>query len=223
MKINDVILIVVFAFCYMLSNTGCTKDTEPDPEKEKEIEEEEEISDTIPVLTVPYINESDVTYIQPFGIPLTFGENDVRPHAAVDFGCNDGVEFTASSSGVLGNIWLNYPHSYQFNIIINDRYTLHYCMEPENISTLNDTEKLDAIYFSPGDSIKKGQTVCKMVGGAGHLDWGLIKDNERICPACYLPDSEYHRINALFKDLPRTYEGYENLCPDNGYHTNPRP
>ena len=218
MKAHKIILIITFLFCFILLNTRCTEDTKQDPE-----EEEEESADEIPVLTVPYIDESDVTYIQPFGVPLDFGDNDIRPHAAVDFGCDDGVEFKASASGVLGNIWLNYPHSYQFNIEINDQYIVHYCMEPVNISLLNDAEKLDAIYFSPGDSIEKGQTICKMVGGPGHLDWGLIKDDERICPACYLPDSEYVRINALFKKLPGTFEGYENLCPDNGYHSNPRP
>jgi len=108
------------------------------------------------------------------------------------------------------------------DIIVNDKYVVHYCMEPVNISSLSDEEKLAAIYYSPGDSVKKGQIVCKMIGGPGHLDWGLIKDNERICPACYLPDTEYDSINTFFKSLPGSYEGYENLCPDNSYHTNPR-
>lgn len=75
-------------------------------------------------------------------------------------------------------------------------------MEPINISSLSDKENLAAIYFSPGDSVKKGQLVCKMVGGGGHLDWGLIKDGERICPACFLSDLEYIEVNALFKKLP---------------------
>lgn len=222
MKTHAIILIITISFCFMLLNAGCTEDTKPEPEKEKE-KEEEKTSDTIPILTVPYINESDVTYIQPFGVPLDFGNNDIRPHAAIDFGCDDGIEFKASASGILGNIWLNYPHSYQFNIVIDDQYIVHYCMEPGNISVLNDAEKLEAIYFSPGDTILRGQKVCIMAGGPGHLDWGLIKDNERICPACCLPDSEYVSMNTLFKKLPGTFEGYENLCPDNGYHTNPRP
>ncbi|MFO7890884.1 MAG: hypothetical protein R6V04_11155 [bacterium] len=95
-------------------------------------------------------------------------------------------------------------------------------MEPGNIGSLTDEDKLAAIYFSPGDHIEKGQKVCIMDGGAGHLDWGLIIDNERICPACYLSDEEYTRANDLFKNLPGTYEGYDNLCPDNECHSNPR-
>ncbi len=216
MKLPGIILNIVFALCILQFSTGCREDKNPGPEEEK-------TADSVPVLTVPYIDESDVTYIQPFGVPIDFGDNDIRPHAAIDFGCDDGVEFKASASGVLGNIWLDYPHSYQFNIQFNNQYIVHYCMEPVNISLLSDAEKLDAIYFSPGDSVKKGQILCKMVGGPGHLDWGLIKNDERICPVCYLPDSEYVRINALFRKLPGTFEGYENLCPDNGYHTNPRP
>ena len=120
MKAHKIILIITFLFCFILLNTRCTEDTKQDPE-----EEEEESADEIPVLTVPYIDESDVTYIQPYGVPLDFGDNDIRPHAAVDFGCNDGVEFKASASGVLGNIWLEYPHSYQFNIEINDQYIVN--------------------------------------------------------------------------------------------------
>ncbi|MFO7890885.1 MAG: hypothetical protein R6V04_11160 [bacterium] len=84
-----------------------------------------ESNNTTPSFIVPFINDSDVTYIQPFGVPLDFGEGNIRPHAAVDFGCEDGVEFIASASGTLGDIWLNYPHSYQFNIVINDKYTLY--------------------------------------------------------------------------------------------------
>jgi hypothetical protein len=95
-------------------------------------------------------------------------------------------------------------------------------MEPVNISSLSDEDKLDAIYFSQGDSIKEGQKICKMVGGEGHLDWGLIRDDERVCPACHLSDTDYINVNTLFKKLPRSFEGYDNLCPDNSYHTNPR-
>ena len=181
-----------------------------------------EPADSPPSLIVPYFNTSNVTYIQPFGVPLDFGGGDIRPHAAVDFGCGDGVEFVASASGTLGNIWLEYPHSYQFNIIINDKYIVHYCMEPVNIASLSDADKLAAIYFSIGDPIEQGQKICKMVGGPGHLDWGLIKDDERVCPACYLSAEEYNNVNTLFKSLPGTFEGYDNLCPDNTYHTNPR-
>ena len=178
---------------------------------------------TPPDLDVPYIKESDVTYIQPFGVPLDFGGGDIRPHVAIDFGCEDGVEFLASASGTLGTIWLNYPHSYQFNIVINDKYIVHYCMEPINIKSLTDEEKMAAIYFRPGEHIEKGQKICKMAGGPGHLDWGFIVDNERVCPACHLSDEVYTKLNNLFKSLPGSYEGYDNLCPNNYYHTNPRP
>jgi hypothetical protein len=95
-------------------------------------------------------------------------------------------------------------------------------MEPVNIASLTDDEKVAAIYFSPGDQIEKDQVVCKMIGGGGHLDWGLIIDGERVCPACNLPDDEYAKINTLFKTLSMNFEGYDNLCPDNSYHTNPR-
>jgi hypothetical protein len=173
-------------------------------------------------LSAPFIDASDLTYIQPFGVPLDFGDT-IMPHAAVDFGCADQTEFKASASGILGNIWLEYEHSYQFNIIVDDRHIVHYCMEPGHIELLSDEDKLAAIYFSPGQPIEKDQKVCKMVGGDGHLDWGLIIDDERVCPACYLSDEEYASVNALFKNLPGQYEGYDNLCPDNGYHTNPRP
>lgn len=218
MRLTDIILNIAFVLCLISFINGCKEDALSVPP------EEENTADTMPpALTVPYIDETDVNYIQPFGVPLDFGNNDIRPHAAVDFGCEDSIEFKASATGIIGNIWLNYPYSYQFNIEINDHYIVHYCMEPGQISSLSDAEKLDAIYFSPGDSVRKGQKVCIMAGGKGHLDWGLIKDGERICPACYLPDSEYNRINALFRKLPGIYEGYENLCPDNGYHTNPRP
>ena len=87
----------VLFFCDGIKNPSDTTQKEP--------------TDTPPSLIVPYINTSDVTYIQPFGVPLDFGGGDIRPHAAVDFGCDDGVEFIASASGILGNIWLNYPHS----------------------------------------------------------------------------------------------------------------
>ncbi len=221
MKVPDIILYIIL-FLAIIINSRCTKNQhENEPEGPADTNSENLIP-SAPVLCVPYINESDVTYIQPFGVLIDFGDGDMRPHAAVDFGCNDGVEFKASESGTLGNIWLEYPHSYQFNIIINDKYIVHYCMEPVNISSLSDEQKLDAIYFSPGDSVEKGQKVCKMVGGPGHLDWGLIKDDVRICPACYLTDAEYTGVNTLFKSLPGSFEGYENLCPDNSYHTNPR-
>jgi len=177
---------------------------------------------SVPILIVPFINDNDITYIQPFGIPLDFGEGDIRPHAAVDFGCGDGVEFIASASGTLGDIWLNYPHSYQFNIVINDKYTIHYCIEPINISSLSDKDKLNAIYFEPDDHIEKGEKICIMAGGGGHLDWGFMIDGERVCPACHLSDEEYNRANELYKSFPGTFEGYVNLCPDNEYHTNPR-
>lgn len=208
---------LVFAVLLMVINLGCQKPSESLTETQTEIPES-----TTVVLSVPYIHEADVTYIQPFGVPLDFGD-EIRPHAAVDFGCPDQTEFKASASGVLGNIWLNYPHSYQFNIVIDDRTIVHYCMEPGRIELLDDDDKLAAIYFSPGEPIEKDQKVCKMVGGDGHLDWGLIVDNERVCPACCLSDAAYDSVNALFKSLPGQYEGYDNLCPDNVYHTNPRP
>jgi hypothetical protein len=222
LRVISKILYILLCLSIIIANSRCTSD-EPENEPEETPDTTaENLTDTTPVLCLPYINESDITYIQPFGVLIDFGDNDMRPHAAVDFGCNDGVEFKASESGTLGSIWLEYSHSYQFNIIINDKYIVHYCIEPVNISSLTDKEKLAAIYFSPGDSVKKEQIVCKMVGGPGHLDWGLIKDNERVCPACYLPDEEYASVNALFKSLPGSYEGYGNLCPDNSYHTNPR-
>jgi hypothetical protein len=174
-------------------------------------------------LGIPYIKESDVSYIQPFGVPLDFGGGDIRPHEAIDLGCDDGVEFIASATGTLGNIWLNYPHSYQFNIVINENYIIHYCIEPINIESLSDEEKLAAIYFQPGDFIEKGQKIAKMVGGGGHLDWGLIVNDERVCPACHLSDEVYTNLNDLFQSLPGSYDGYESLCPNNSYHTNPRP
>ena len=205
--------ILIFILCLTVLYCCCRKSP---------TDNETETKDSPPVLSVPYLDETDVTYIQPYGVPLDFGNGDIRPHMAVDFGCNDGVEFKASASGILGNIWLNYPHSYQFNIVINDEYTVHYCMEPVNISSLSEKDKLDAIYFSPGDSIAEGQKICKMVGGEGHLDWGLIINDERVCPACFLSDTGYYNINTLFKNLPRSFEGYDNLCPDNSYHTNPR-
>ncbi len=176
-----------------------------------------------PQLIVPYLDSAQVTYIQPFGVPLDFGGGDIRPHAAVDFGCPDSVEFRASASGILGDIWLNYPHSYQFNIVVNDSYVVHYCMEPVNIADLTDQEKMDAIYFAPGDSVHQGESICIMAGGGGHLDWGLIRGNERICPACYLTDEQYTEVNAIFHSRHVTFEGYNNLCPDNQYHENPRP
>jgi hypothetical protein len=213
MKKTRIILYTAFALCFIsiircCKNPADTASTEPE--------------NTPPVLIVPYKSASDVTYIQPFGVPLDFGGGDIRPHEAVDFGCSDGIEFVASASGTLGNIWLNYPHSYQFNVVIDDEHIVHYCMEPVNIASLSDEDKLAAIYFSPGDPIEKGQKVCKMVGGGGHLDWGLIIDGKRVCPACHLSDEEYLKINSLFKILPGTYEGYDNLCPNNSYHTNPR-
>lgn len=222
MEVPDKISWIILLFSLLIISSRCTKNQQENEPEELADTTSGNQTDLTPVLCVPYINEYDITYIQPFGILLHFGDNDIRPHAAVDFGCDDSVEFKASASGTLGNIWLDYPHSYQFNIIINDKYVVHYCMEPINISLLSDEEKLEAIYFSPGDSIEKGQLICKMVGGGGHLDWGLIIDNERVCPACYLPDTEYAGINTLFKNLPGSYEGYENLCPDNTYHTNPR-
>jgi hypothetical protein len=210
-------------FLSMIITGRCTKDQQKNIPDEPADTNSVHLSDSVPDICVPYISENDVTYIQPFGVLLDFGGGDMRPHAAIDFGCGDSVEFRAGATGVLGSIWLEYPHSYQFNIVINDRLIVHYCLEPVNISSLSDEEKLDAIYFSPGDSVKKGQIICKMVGGGGHLDWGLIIDDERVCPACYLIDADYEQLNNLFKALPDSYEGYENLCPDNGYHTNPRP
>ncbi len=221
MKVLNKILYIIL-FLVIIINNRCTKNQHENDIEEPADTTSENLSDTTLILCLPYINESDISYIQPFGVLLHFGENNIRPHAAVDFGCDDGVEFKASESGILGNIWLEYSNSYQFSIIINDKYIVHYCMEPVNISSLSDEQKLEAIYFSPGDSVEKGQVVCKMAGGPGHLDWGLIKDNERICPACHLPDAEYSGVNTLFKSLPGSYEGYENLCPDNSYHTNPR-
>jgi len=113
MKNTRIIRYTAFAFCFIIiirccKNPADTASTKPE--------------NTPPVLMVPYINGSDVTYIQPFGVPLDFG------------------------------------------------------------------------------------------GG----------DGKRICPACHLSDEEYLKVNSLFKILPGTYEGYDNLCPNNSYHTNPR-
>jgi hypothetical protein len=222
MKLHLIILFSEFIFCLIIINSGCSENSTENPPEGPGDTTSNEPTDIPFVLSIPYIDESDVTYIQPFGVPLDFGDGDIRPHAAIDFGCNDSVEFKASASGILGDIWLNYPHSYQFNIVINDKYIVHYCIEPVNISSLSDEDKLDAIYFSPGDSIKEGQKICEMVGGEGHLDWGLIRDDERVCPVCHLSDTDYINVNTLFKKLPRSFEGYDNLCPDNSYHTNPR-
>ena len=206
---------IVFAVCLILITSGCKKK----PTQSEPVSNDGESPP--PVLILPYIHDADITYMQPFGVPLDF-DGEIRPHAAVDFGCPDSTEFIASVSGTLGNIWLEYAHSYQFNIVVDDKNVVHYCIEPSNIHLLSDAEKLAAVYFSPGDTIEKGEKVCMMVGGGGHLDWGLIIDNERVCPACYLSDDDYAKANTLFKALPGSYEGYENLCPDNGYHTNPR-
>ena len=222
MKLRLVISYIALVFCLIIIGIGCTDDITDDSTEEPEDTLSDDQEDITPILGIPYINEHDITYIQPFGVPLDFGNGDIRPHAAVDFGCNDSVEFFASATGILGNIWLNYEHSYQFNIVINDKYIVHYCMEPVNISSLSDEDKLAAIYFSPGDSVEEGQKICMMVGGGGHLDWGLIKDGERICPACYLSDTDYFHVNTLYRNLPVSFEGYDNLCPDNSYHTNPR-
>jgi hypothetical protein len=205
--------IIIFVLCLMVMYGKCGKNP---------VDNETETGDSPPVLSVPYLDETDVTYIQPYGVPLDFGNGDIRPHMAVDFGCNDGVEFKASASGTLGNIWLEYTHSYQFNIIIDDKYIVHYCIEPIHIAALSDSEKIAAIYFSPGEKIEKDQIICKMVGGGGHLDWGLIFNDERICPACYLSDEDYTRTNTLFKSQGAVFEGYDNLCPENTYHANPR-
>jgi len=212
MKPARIITYIAFAVYFRIISRGCKKPTESvtkDPESAP------------PALSVPYSNDADITYMQPFGVPLDF-DGEIRPHAAVDFGCQDSTEFLASVSGTLGNVWLEYTHSYQFNIVVDDKYIVHYCMEPVDIDLLSDEDKLAAVYFSPGDYIEKGQKVCKMVGGGGHLDWGLIIDDERVCPACYLSVEDYAKANTLFKSLPGSYEGYDNLCPDNGFHTNPR-
>jgi hypothetical protein len=177
MKRSPKIICTTLAVCLIVFLGGCQQSTESSPESQNGVQES-----TPPVLSLPYMDDADVTYIQPFGIPLDFGDT-IRPHAAVDFGCPDQTEFKASASGVLGNIWLNYPHLYQFNIVVDDQTVIHYCMEPGHIELLDDADKLAAIYFAPGEPIKKNKKVCQMVGGDGHLDWGLIVDNERVCPA----------------------------------------
>ena len=118
MKVLNKILYIIL-FLVIVINNRCIKNQHENDTEEPADTTSENLTDSLPVLCLPYISESDVTYIQPFGVPLHFGENDIRPHAAVDFGCNDGVEFKASESGILGNIWLEYSHSYQFNIIVD--------------------------------------------------------------------------------------------------------
>ncbi|MEX2721386.1 MAG: M23 family metallopeptidase [Candidatus Wukongarchaeota archaeon] len=188
---------------------------------EKESEEDADI--VPPVLTVPYVYEENITSVQPYGVPIKYGEGDFRPHLAVDFAGPNGTLFKASAVGVVGNLWLvEYGQTYQLNIIINEKYTLHYCFEPFYDMTVE--EKLDSIFVRAGDHVEVNQTigVLRSQGGASHLDWGLLVKNEtsnqydRVDPALYMSDQAYENANNLYHQHPAGpgLEEWPDLCPN---------
>jgi hypothetical protein len=211
----SVVILSVF-FAYVIIETGFFDSSEKDSDEEPDII-------TPPVLTVPYLYEENITSVQPYGVLINYGDDDWRPHLAIDFAGPNGTLFKASAAGEIGTLWLvEYGQTYQLNILINEKYILHYCFEP--FYDMTEEEKLASIFVRPGDHVEVNQTigVLRSQGGAAHLDWGFIVKNEttneydRIDPGLYMSDQAYENANNLYHLHPAGpgLEEWPNLSPN---------
>jgi hypothetical protein len=147
-------------------------------------------------LLTPYKNEADMDpRINPFS----------SSHSGLDFWPNgEGRSFQAVSPGKVEWVKrekLDTTNNYQVNILIryNNTYHLNYVFEPmTNLESDGDIQ-LSLIHVKAGDTLKAGDIIGELnVKNTGsHVDFGVIKNWNRICPYPYFSEAAKASIERL--------------------------
>jgi hypothetical protein len=167
------------------------------------------LASTISMIT-PYANETDMRWAGPFS------SSDNCPwgyeHRGFDFfATGDLKPFQAVCSGVVDSVelWVNPGNSYwQVNVIIsfNPTYVVVYAFEPFSSTQSDGQIQLANILVSEGDTVSQGDIIGYLYRKHeeyAHVDFGLVKEGDRICPEPYFtPEARDSMLRLIHKEEP---------------------
>ena len=197
-KNMNIIFMVIALFLALLScdrvDDG-TQDNSPD-------------SDADIVMITPFCDTNDVASVNE-----AFSSTAAAPwgfaHSGIDFFPTTSLKpFRAVAAGTVREfrLWQN-GTNWQVNVGIefNGTYTVGYSFEPFSGVRADGETQLANMRVTMGQKVQQGDTIgyLYVAGGAAHVDFGLIKNNERICPEPYFaPQSREAVLVVIRKTFP---------------------
>jgi len=164
--------------------------------------------DTDIVMITPFCDTSDVASVNE-----AFSSTSSAPwgfaHPGIDFFPTQNLKpFRAVAAGTVDEfrLWQN-GTNWQVNVGIryNGTYTVGYSFEPFSAVGADGQSQLANMRVTSGQQIAQGDTIgyLYVVGGAAHVDFGLIKNNQRICPEAYFtPEARQAVLTVIRKTWP---------------------
>jgi hypothetical protein len=190
---------IVLSIILALSLTGCSCDNGGDNGVDN--------GGNISMIT-PYINETDVTGLEPFS-----SSNDSplgRVHDGIDFHATGNLTpFQAVCSGVVDSVELWQPvEEWQVNVIVifNSIYSVIYGFEPNSDIQSDGETQLANILVSEGQTVSQGDIIGYLYAADAqnaHVHFGLLKNWIAICPEPFFtPESKDSILRLIHKDNP---------------------
>jgi len=159
---------------------------------------------------------SPISMIAPFPDPAAMGPireafsaSAAAPwgfvHTGIDFfPLADGSPFQAVAAGRVEQVQLiqnSGSGNWQVNVSVrfNDAYVVFYVFEPMSALEADGEAQLAEVLVSAGDVVAPGDTLATLHSAApgAHLDLGLLKDHQRICPEPYFTQAAKDAILQL--------------------------
>ncbi|MCS7151083.1 MAG: M23 family metallopeptidase [Endomicrobia bacterium] len=140
-----------------------------------------------------------------WGVPRPEGGQ----HNGIDIHANAGTKFIASSPGIIISVEdtqsVTKSNKNVF-IMYNSEYILLYGFEP-----------VKELAVAVGQNVRPGDTIGYIGGSTAksdgiHLHFGLMKNNEYICPIPYLKEEVRKKFNEIYRSKPRPSNYPKNLC-----------
>jgi len=167
-------------------------------------------------MITPYVNETDVMWVDPFSssndCPLGF------EHSGVDFFPTGNLKpFQAVCSGRVDSVelWNHRGSNWQVkvNIRFNSVYSVHYGFEPFGDNQSDGQTQFDNILVSEGETVSQGDIIGYLYTAPdpqnAHVDFGLVKHGDRICPEPYFtPEAR----DSILRLLHEVHPGWDMCC-----------
>jgi hypothetical protein len=196
---HKVATFLVCAGLLLLLSAGCSKTTAPlSPSADADI-----------VMITPFFDASDVGSVNE-----AFSSTSSAPwgfaHSGIDFFPTETLKpFRSAAAGTVKEyrLWQN-GQNWQVSVGIqyNATYTVNYGFEPFSAVEADGQKQLANMRVTSGQKVAQGDTIgyLYVAAGAAHVDFGLIKENQRICPEPYFTPAARQ---AVLTTIQGTYPG----------------
>jgi murein DD-endopeptidase MepM/ murein hydrolase activator NlpD len=192
----------------LLLSSSCSKSTSSPPTAPASSRPDADV-----VMITPFCDTSDVASVNE-----AFSSTSNAPwgfaHSGIDFFPTQNLRpFRSAAAGTVREfrLWQN-GQNWQVNVGIqyNATYTVQYSFEPFSSVEADGQTQLANMRVTAGEKVARGDTIgyLYVAGGAAHVDFGLGKNNQRICPEPYFTPEARQAVLAVTR---KTYPGAQ-MC-----------